>query len=125
MFYKRFLTLLTPLLFIACSSSNDPHEIAMQLCEYNKEGDIESIKAYASDKLKVQLGDLQTMLTMAKKTKEGRDLLKEQEKYMRTINCKESTKVTQSVDGSFHVVNAKAELDFKLKMKDGSWKMFK
>lgn len=124
MFYKTILTLLALLLFTSCSSSNDPHEIAIQLCEYNKDGDIDSIKVYASEDLKIQLEDLQTMLTMAQKTKEGRDLLKEQEKYMKTINCKESTKVTKKVDGSFHVINTKAELNFKLKMQDGSWKMF-
>ena len=125
MFYKTYLTLFTLLFFTACSSSNDPRDIAMQLCEYNKAGDIESIKEYASDTLKVQLGDLETMLTMAKKTKEGRDLIEEQEKYMKTINCQETTKVTKEDDGSFRVSNAKAELNFRLKMKDGSWKMFK
>ena len=125
MFFKTLLTAIALLLFTSCSSSNDPKEIALQLCEYNKVGDIESIKEYASDELKVQLGDLETMLTMAKKTKEGRDLIQQQEKYMETINCQETTKVSQEEDGSFRVSNAKIELDFKLKMQDGSWKMFK
>lgn len=125
MLYKTYFTLFTLLFFTACSSSNDPKDIAIQLCEYNKEGDIKSIKAYASDALKVELNDLETMLTMAEKTKEGRELIEAQEKYMETINCQETTSVTKEDNGSFHVINIKAELDFRLKMQEGSWVMFK
>ena len=125
MFIKLLSTLFFALLFTACSSSNDPKEIAIELCEYNKIADYESIKEYADDDLKTQLNDLKVMKTMAKKTKEGREAIEEQEKFLASVNCKESTKVTKQDNGSYLVVNDQSELYFQLKMENGSWKMFK
>lgn len=125
MFNKTVLTLLTLLIFTGCSSSNDPKEIAIQLCEDNKAADYEAIKNYASDELKAQLDELTTLVENLAKTKEGRELIQKQKKFQETINCKESTLVTKIDDTNYRINNDKAELNFTLKMQNGSWKMFR
>ena len=125
MFNKSLLTLLALLFFTACSSSNDPKDIAIQLCEDNKVADFEAIKTYASDELKGQLDELKILVDNLAKTKEGKELIEQQKKFQATINCKESTKITKKDDGSYLISNDKTELNFSLKMQNGSWKMFK
>ena len=125
MFHKTVLTLLALFLFAGCSSSNDPKDIAIQLCEDNKVADFEAIKTYASDELKGQLDELQILLDNLAKTKEGKELIEQQKKFQQTINCKETTKITKRDDGSFLISNEKTELNFTLKMQNGLWKMFK
>ena len=125
MFHKTVLTLLTLLSFTACSSSNDPKDIAIQLCEDNKVANFEAIKTYASDELKAQLDQLKILLDNLEKTKEGKALIEEQKEFQATINCKETTKIIKEDDGSFRISNDKTELNFTLKMQNGLWKMFK
>jgi hypothetical protein len=112
------------MLTTGCSSSNDPKEIAIELCELSKKGDITGIKAYASEPLKTQLTQIETMINMAKNSEEGKKMFTEQIEKFANIKCQETTKITKNEDGSFRVNNPDIKQFYTLKMVDGSWKMF-
>ncbi len=113
------------LLSSGCSSSNDPKEIALDLCEYSKKMDIASIKSYAAQPLQEQLTQLEKMIEVAKSGEDGAKIYKEHIERFANVQCKETTKVVANDDGTYKVSNTSTQQFYTLKNVEGSWKMFK
>lgn len=119
------LTMAVTLLSTGCSPSNDPKEIALELCEYSKKMDIASIKFYANEPLKAQLTELEKMIDIAKSSEKGAKIYKEQIAKFSEIDCKQTTKIIKNADNSYRVENATTQQFYTLKQVEGMWKMFK
>lgn len=102
--------------------ANDPREVALELCEYSKKGNIEGMKEHASAAMIPQLDQIAMMLKTVQSTPEGRAKLEQGLKSVAAVNCKKSTTLTKNSDGTFKVTNSSTKQQYKLKKIDKDWK---
>ena len=119
MLKKILLTLSLSTLF---ALANDPHQVAIELCEYSKKADIDGMKEHASDAMLPQLDQIAMMLKAAQSTPEGRAKLEEGLKLVASVNCKKSTTLTENSDGSFKVTNSSTKQQYTLRKFNKDWK---
>lgn len=109
--------------FSACSNSNSPEKVAVNMCELAKKADIKGMKELSTPEFAKQFAQIEELFAAATATEAGKAELEKQITAMSTIDCKKSTEISEIDENTKQVKNEKTAQEFKLTLIEGTWKV--